>query len=76
MEVKDFIENFALIFDETDPAELTTDTVFRDLDEWSSLTALGLIAVIEEEYEVELNSKDLENSITVGDIYDIVKTKK
>ena len=40
MELKDFIENFANQFDDTDASELTPDTEFKALDEWSSLTAL------------------------------------
>lgn len=73
MEVSEFIENFASIFDDTEAKELTLETSFKDLDEWSSLAALGLLAVMEEEYDVELSSKDLEQSNTIGDIYNIVK---
>ena len=40
MELKDFIENFANQFDDTDASEITATTVFHDLEEWSSLTAL------------------------------------
>ena len=49
------------------------DTEFKNLDEWSSIAALGLLAVMEEEYEAELSSKDIEKSTTIRDIYNIVK---
>jgi acyl carrier protein len=73
MDENKFIENFATIFDDTEASELTMDTEFKKLVEWSSLAALGLLAVMEEEYDVTLNSKDIEKSIFIRDIYNIVK---
>lgn len=73
MDENKFVEDFASIFDDVEVTELTMDTEFKNLDEWSSLVALGLLAVMEEEYDVELSSKDIEKSITIRDIYNIVK---
>ena len=73
MEENKFIENFATIFDDTDISELKMETEFKNLEEWCSLVALGLLAVMEEEYDAELSSKDIENSTTIRDIYEIVK---
>lgn len=52
MELNDFIQNFADQFEDTDASEFTVDTLFRELDEWTSLTALSIIAMVDEEYEV------------------------
>lgn len=73
MDISVFIENFASIFDDVEATDLSLETNFKELDEWSSIAALGLLAVMEEEYEVELTSKDIEQSTTIGDIYNIVK---
>lgn len=73
MDENKFVEAFASIFDDTEVTELTMDTEFKNLDEWSSLAALGLLAVMEEEYDAELSSKDIEKSSTIRDIYNIVK---
>ncbi len=72
----EFLKNFASIFDEIEDNELTMDTEFRNIDEWSSLTALALLAVIDEEYDVKLTNNDLKNSVTVRDIYNIVNNHK
>lgn len=72
----EFLKNFASIFDEIEDNELTMDTEFKDIDEWSSLTALALLAVIDEEYDVKLTNNDLKNSVTVRDIYNIVNNHK
>jgi len=52
-----------------------TDT-FRDLDEWDSLSQLSLIALLDEEYEVEIESDDFAELFTVQDLVDEVKKRK
>ncbi len=75
MELKDFIDNFAAQMEETDPAEIQATTVFRDLDEWSSLSALSILAMVDEEYDVTLKGEDMKAAKTVEDLYNIVKSK-
>ena len=75
MEIKEFIENFADQFDDTDASEITATTVFKDLDEWSSLTALSIIAMVDEEYDVTLKGDDIRNAKTVEDLFNIVASK-
>ena len=70
-----FIENFADLFDETDCDTIKADTHFKELDEWSSLIALSVIAMIDEEYDVEFRGDDIRNSETVNDLYDAVMSK-
>ena len=75
MELKEFIENFAAQFEETESNEITAITIFKDLDERSSLTALSVIAMADEEYEVVLTGDDIRNSTTVNDLFELVKAK-
>ena len=75
MELKDFIENFAAQFDETDVDEFVAETEFKELDEWSSLIALSVIAMIDEEYEVTIKGDDIRNSKTIEDLFNVVKGK-
>ena len=75
MELNDFIANFAEQFDETDASEITAATEFRNLDEWSSLIALSVIAMVDEEYDVALKGDDIRNANTVEDLYNVVKER-
>ncbi len=75
MEIKDFVENFAAQFDDTDASEITAGTVFKELDEWSSLIALSVIAMVDEEYDITIKGDDIRNSKTVEDLFNIVKSK-
>lgn len=75
MELKDFIVCFAEQFDDTDANEFKADTVFKDLDEWSSLIALSIIAMVDEEFEVALKGEDIRNANTIEDLFNVVKSK-
>ena len=75
MDLKKFIEYFAEQFEDVEAVEFKAETNFRDFSEWSSLTALSIIAMVDEEYEVELKGDDIRSANTVQDIYDIVKGK-
>lgn len=73
MEINEFVANFADQFDETDASEISAATVFKDLDEWSSLIALSVIAMVDEEYDVALKGDDIRNANTVEDLFNLVK---
>ena len=75
MDVKDFIGNFADQFDETEASDLSVETKFKELDEWSSLIALSVIAMVDEEYDVTIKGDDIRNSNTIEDLFNIVKSK-
>ena len=75
MELKSFIENFAAQFDDTDASVFTAETRFRDLEEWSSLIGLSLIAMVDEEYDITLKGDDIKNANTIEDLFNTVKSK-
>lgn len=75
MELKSFIENFAAQFDETDASVFTAETKFRELEEWSSLIALSIIAMVDEEYDITLKGDDMRRAETVGELFNIVNAK-
>ena len=75
MEQSTFLENFKNILDDTDVSLITLDTNFRELTEWSSLTALSLIAMVDEVYSVKLTGDDIKSSKSLNDIYIIIKNK-
>lgn len=76
MEIKEFIENFADQFDDTDISEIKPETVMRDLDEWSSMIGLSLLNMADNEYDVKLTFEELRQAITVKDLFDIIEKKQ
>ena len=75
MEMNSFIKNFASQFEETDAMEFQANTEFRQLKEWSSLIALSIIAMVDEEYNVKLKGDDIRNSNTIEDLFNVVKSR-
>jgi acyl carrier protein len=75
MEIQKFIENFASQFEETDAVVFSAKTKFRDIDEWSSLMAFSIIAMVDSTYNVKIKGDDIKASQTIEDIYNIVKSR-
>lgn len=73
--LNDFIANVADQFINTDRSRITPEVNFLELDEWSSLVALSVVVMIDEEYNVTLNAKDVKGAKTIGDLFDIVNDK-
>lgn len=74
MVLKDFFANFAEVLDLDDDNSLSENTEFKNLEEWSSLSALGLMAMIDEQYGVSLTAADIRGSKTIGDIIEKIKS--
>jgi acyl carrier protein len=75
MEINEFIENFADQFDDLEAASLSADTHFKELDEWSSLVALSVIAMVDEEYDVTIKGDDIRGAETIQDLFNTVASK-
>lgn len=75
MELKEFIDSFVEQFDDTEASEITSDTKFKDLDEWSSLIAMGVIALVRTQYGKTVTGKDIRACETVKDLFELVLSK-
>lgn len=75
MELKDFIEKFAEQFDDVEIANLNADTKFREMDGWSSLVALMVITMIDEEYNITITGDDMKKQTTIGDLFNLVSSR-
>lgn len=76
MDIKEFIEHFAELFYDTDQSEFKPETVFHDLEEYTSLIALSIILMIDEEYGVPIDANEMSAAVTIEDLFNTVKTKK
>lgn len=74
MDIKEFIENFASNFEDTDTSTFTPQTKFRELDEWTSLLALSTMAMVSDEYDVDLTADEMRNAQTIEDLFNVTKS--
>lgn len=72
MEIKEFIEKFAEAIELDGTRILTPETEFRTLDEWDSLSYLSVIAMIDEEFDVQIETPEFKQLKTIGDLYNTV----
>lgn len=75
MDINEFIAVFANCFDETDASEITASTEFHDLDEWSSLTGLSVIAMAKTQFDKTVTGKEIRSCETVEDLFNLISKK-
>ena len=75
MKLEEFFELFCEELDDTDLSVVTTLTDFKNIDVWDSLTALSIISMIDEEFEILLTGNDMGNSTSIEDLYTLVESK-
>ena len=76
MDIQEFVAHFAEQFADTDSRVFVPETKFRELEEWSSLLALSIIAMVDEEYDVALKGNEMKAANTIQELFDIVRAKQ
>lgn len=71
MEIKDFIEKFAEAIEVENVDNLTDRTEFRELEEWSSLSVMLIIAFYDEEFDKQIGDIDIRKCTTIQDLYNL-----
>ncbi len=66
--MEQFLELVADVF-EVEPEEITMDTVFRDMEDFSSLVGFSLIVMMEDEYDTKVSVDEFMECNTIGDLY-------
>ena len=75
MTLDEFVKAFAAEFDETPEETFKADTRYRELDEWSSLTGLSIISMIDDTFDVGITGADLRNNATIEELYNLIQSK-
>jgi len=75
MELNEFIKKFAEQFEDTDPSEITAETNYRDLDEWSSLIGMLVIALVKTEMNKTVTGDDLRACKSIEELYNLIMSR-
>jgi len=75
MLLEDFVQKFAGCFHQTEPASIRSETKFRELEEWGSMLALIVIAMIDADFGKTITAEDLKSANTVAALFEVVKNK-
>lgn len=69
MELNEFVAKIEEQYSEITPGSFNSETKFKEQDEWGSLTALMIIAMVDQEFNKSLNGDILDKCITIKDLY-------
>lgn len=75
MELVKFIADFASQFEETDASEFKANTAFQELEEWSSLTSMVIIAFVKTEYNKTVTGKEIKSCETIEELFNLIVSK-
>ncbi|WP_299213384.1 acyl carrier protein [uncultured Dokdonia sp.] len=67
-----FTELFAEQFDESEDVVFEPTTIFKDIDEWDSMIALSIIAMVDDEFDKTINGDIIKNANTIEELYNKV----
>ena len=73
--MQEFIENFYEILEDTEKNEINQHTDFKSLDEWDSMTALLLIAMVDEKYGKQIIGQDIKECMTLENLFARIQSK-
>lgn len=70
--IEEFIKILASEFDIENESEITPETSFRNIKDWSSMHGLIIIALADSEFGVTLTGNDLRELDTIQNLYDLI----
>ena len=72
MKHDEFVSNFAAEFDETPDEVFKPETDYKSLDEWNSLTALSIIAMVDDTYGKTITGANLRANKTIEELFNFI----
>lgn len=69
-----FIELFKEVL-EIEDKEINLNDEFREYEEWDSLAYLSIIAMLDDEYDIIIETEDFKKIVTVQELMDEVKIR-
>ena len=76
MNIQEFISIIDEEFDEVEKGTLTPTSSFRQMEGWSSMHALILIALVDNHFDVLLTGEELRGLNGIQDLHDLLASKK
>lgn len=75
MDINFFIAQFTSCLNTLPNNALQPDTEFKKLDDWSSIFALIVIAMVDSDFHKTLTADDIRSSTTLADLFNVIQSK-
>jgi acyl carrier protein len=76
MAIQKFIDDFISELDDDSIKTLDSNVEFRGLEAWDSLSALSIMAMLDDKYGVTLTAEEMRSANTLEELFALVETKK
>jgi acyl carrier protein len=76
MAIQKFIDDFISELDDDSIETLNSNVEFRGLAAWDSLSALSIMAMLDDKYGVTLTAEEMRSANTLEELFALVETKK
>jgi len=63
------------LFEDIDTSNFDFDTKFKENDEWDSMSALGLIAILDDNFDVQITGDQINNLDTIADLVKFIESE-
>jgi len=73
--ISDFITKFKSQYSDADTFDLEPESEFRKFGTWDSLTAMAILVMIKDEYNVDIAVEKFRELQTIKDVYDYINTQ-
>ncbi|MCK9625391.1 MAG: phosphopantetheine-binding protein [Bacteroidales bacterium] len=74
MEINDFIKDFAEEV-ELSAESITSQTIYKDIEEWDSLMGLTIMGMVSNKYHVKITGAEIRNNETIEDLFNLINSK-
>ena len=75
MTLDEFVKAFAAELEDTPEETISPETNYRELEEWSSLTALSIISMVDDNEDKIITGADLRSCKTIEELYNLIQSK-
>jgi len=72
MELQEFIKKFGEAIDVANIEDLSPETDFHELEEWSSLSVMVVIAFFDEVFDKQVGDEEIRQAVTIQDLYKLI----
>ena len=69
----DFVNDIKALFEEIDTTNFNISTNFKENEEWDSMCALSLIAVLDDKYNTQISGNQISEMKTINDLINYIE---
>lgn len=71
----DFKQKFSDAIDDESILQLESNGSFKDIESWDSFSAMSIISMIDEEFEITISAEEMSQIYTLEELYDLISKK-